>query len=115
MSIASRFENLLSAALDDLTRDEWALTRVREQACANMSAVEAFASVSPVLGLAARQSDAYVYVNCVWLAVALAQRSDTTEEPPGLEQTLQDSLLTGKRLGVEGELVPLLNWYRRIS
>ena len=113
MTIVLRFENLLPAALDDLARDEWALTRVREQACADMSSPEAFANVPPVLCLAARQSDAYAYVNCVWLAVALAQRSNTTEKPPGLVQAIQDSLQTGKRLGVEGELGPLLSWYRR--
>jgi hypothetical protein len=112
MSIAVDFSKQLVVALDALANDEWAVVGVCERVLEGVAPATAFVNVVDFVNLARVQTDAYAFESCLWVAAALAERSDTTERPPGLAEAMQQVLAARIPVGAESAVRRVANWYR---
>jgi hypothetical protein len=112
MSVARNFADSLRIAMDQLSEDEWAVTRAREAAAQGLTPSDAFEGIVEVLGLAGKQSDPYAFASCCWLALDLAKLANTTQRPAGLELALAQIEPQGQTLGCAKELTELRAWFR---
>ncbi len=112
MSIAVEFSEQLEPALAALAQDEWAVVGLRERIVQGVDPATAFASVVDFLNLAVVQTDAYAFESCFWVAAALAELSDTTERPPGLDESMQQVLSQPIPVGAAAAVRRISNWYR---
>jgi hypothetical protein len=112
VSVTSEFAKALDVAMDTLAEDEWAVVKAKERAVKSVTSVEAFESVVPVLLLAAQQNDTYAFSTCCWLARTLAEISDTTERPAGLDEAMVEVAAVAQELGCETDAAVVRQWYR---
>ena len=97
-----------------LTEDEWALTKAREKLAAKLSPSAAFSSIPDVLKLAKDQIDEYAFTSCIWLALDLARKADTTELPEGIKEILKLLKEYATKFGNHYvlEVMKFAEWYR---
>jgi hypothetical protein len=112
VSVADEFDKALNQGLVGLSIDEWAITKVREQALVGLSANEAFESITEILKLAGDQTDEYAFSSCCWFAMDLARRSDTTEPPSGAADALVSLGPVAAKFDAVEELRKIASWYR---
>lgn len=112
MSVVIEFGKALSKGMAELSDDEWAITKARDQALIGVTPRTAFDSIAGILNLAGQQSDEYAFASCCWFAMDLAKLSDTTEPPPGLAAMLLLLSPLALKFGAEDDLRILANWYR---
>lgn len=112
MSVASAFAKAIPSSLDALSTNEWAITEARARVLVGVSSGEAFDGIVDVLNLASAQSDSYAFASCCWLASALAELSETTERPIGLDAALTQIAPLAVLFGCAQDLEPILRWYR---
>lgn len=112
MSVADEFDKALNQGMVRLSIDEWAITKVREQALVGLSASEAFESITGILKLAGDQIDEYAFSSCCWFAMDLAKRSDTTEPPSGVADALASLRPVAAKFDAGEELTKIASWYR---
>ena len=112
MSVAVEFSGQLVTALEALAQDEWAVSKLRERVVEGIDSATAFASVTDLLNLARAQTDPYGFASCCWLTTDLARLSNTTEEPPGLVEAVQEAFSASRPFGAEDEVRKVADWYR---
>lgn len=110
MKLSEQFEQKLEAAYSALLEDEWAVAHLREQICSDASPTVAFENVVDVLRTAERKPD--TLLDCCRMALALARKSQTTEIPEGLAQTLENLSELAKSQGILAEMQAIHAWYR---
>lgn len=110
MKLSEQFEQELEIAVSELSLNEWAVTEMRDRLCAVALPSTAFENVVDVLRIAAKRTD--VLLECCWMALALAHRSETTQTPDGLETALENLVEAAEQQGAEMELKKLYAWYR---
>lgn len=112
LSVAQRFAVALTAAMSQLDSNEWAVTQAREDSVVEATSFEAFESIVPVLDLASKQEDPYAFVSCIWFALDLARKSETTQVPIGLVEAIQSLESMAVEHDAQNELYKIAQWYR---
>jgi hypothetical protein len=114
MNIADKFEKDIERCLPLLSEDEWALAKARENITEQLSPNAAFSEIPAVLELAKKQTDNYAFTSCIWLALDLARKADTTERPKDLEKSLMELKEYASKFGASFvlEVRKLAEWYR---
>lgn len=115
MTIASSFAKDLESSLEQLEFDEWAVTSLRERVIAKLNSAEALDGIVEVLQLAADQVDAYAFMSCCWLALSLANLSNTTQIPSGLVEALAQIEALSRQFESESAVNEIRAWYRLAS
>jgi hypothetical protein len=112
MSVAAAFAEQIEQALEELSTNEWALTEARERVLRGVTARQAFDDVVDVLRLSLLQEDSYAFASCCWLARSLAELSDTTQVPDGLDVVLSQVTRHAKQVGYTKDVEEIYRWYR---
>lgn len=89
MFVIKKARVTLEQALDEMCRDEWAVSDWRDDFIEGLDSPEAFDSIMPALELALEQSDSYAFDSCCGLALQFAGIAQTTQQPEGLIAILQ--------------------------
>jgi hypothetical protein len=67
-----------------MAANEWAVSDALDKAAESVNSLDAFDSIIGILGLALKQHDSYAFYSCCDLALQLANKANTTEQPSGL-------------------------------
>jgi hypothetical protein len=114
MNLPEAFDAYLLDWEDKLAKDEWYFCNVRESLTNNLSPSDAFDDIPDVVDLILRQSDDYIFYECLLLLLSLARISNTTEIPPCLLSKIE--LLNNHTLSFKyynrAKPNELKSWYR---
>jgi hypothetical protein len=110
LKLSEQFEHEVEIAFSALSENEWAVAQMRDRLCAEALATMAFENVVDVLRIAERKPD--TFLECSWMALALARRSETTQIPEGLESAVANLVEIAEEQGLTSELKNICAWYR---
>ena len=113
MLIVDESRITLAKALEDMLQNEWAVSDWCDNAIEDMSRVDAFGSILPVLELALDQTDDYAFDSCCGLALQFAGVAQTTEQPEGFMAILKLLNIHEQKLTQNNRIVKeLAKWFR---
>ena len=114
MNVVETFKCEFENSMSNLSEDEWAVTKVRDNFVNSLNSQEAFSVIIEILDLATLQTDQYAFDSYCWLIDQLAEKSNTTEQPDGLNEKLINLKLYAQKFGNQSieEVVKIVSWYR---
>jgi hypothetical protein len=114
MDVSEKFELKIPKCLVKLEGNDSAFVEARERLVSELSAVEAFDSITNVMLLSLKQDDPYIFASCCWLVMSLARISNTTEMPDGLSIAINKAYEHGQSLtdNAVSEVEVIACWYR---
>lgn len=82
------FDEILKDWKSKLQKDEWFFSNIKEDIFNNASEVEAFKAIPSVLKILSQNSEPYLRTELLEILFVLARKSNTTELPSGLMESL---------------------------
>ena len=117
MSMIEQFEQELQHGLDNMAANEWAVSDALDKAADSVNPLEAFDSITGVLGVALKQLDSYAFYSCCVLVLQLANKANITEQPKGFNELLGKLKEHAKQFSESevGKVNAIAKWFRVID